>query len=118
MIFQVVSLTPIPQSQFGPLTRITAGGMVGGFIKLALIIAAIVFLFLFIIGGIRWILSGGDKQAVESARSQLTSALVGLVIVFATWAVILIIQTLFCVNLLDFILPSILPGSTGQRGGC
>jgi len=37
--------------------------------------------------------SGGDKFAVEQARGRITSAIVGLVIVFGAWLVINFILT-------------------------
>lgn len=118
IIFQIVSLTPAPQSNFSPLAAFSAGDIISGLIRVALIVAVVVFLFLFVFGGIRWIFSGGDKQAVESARSQLTSALVGLLIVFATWAIILVIQRLFCINLTNLVIPSIQSEGTTGGGGC
>src|SRR3990167_9588215 len=44
------------------------------------VILAIIFL---VWGGIKWILSGGDKAAVESARSMIVAEVVGLVLAFA-----------------------------------
>jgi len=41
-----------------------------------------------IYGGIKWILSGGDKQAVESARNHIVAAIVGLVIVAGAFVII------------------------------
>ncbi len=49
------------------------------------IIIAIAFL---IYGGIKWILSGGDKSAVESARNHIVAAIVGLVIVIAAFFIL------------------------------
>lgn len=82
------------------LQNLTVGGIIGAAILLILIIAAVVFFFILIIGGIRWITSGGDKAATEGARNQITAALVGLVIVFAAWAIIQLIQVFFGVNIL------------------
>ncbi len=83
-----------------PLETLTFGQVIGAAIVLILIIAAIVFFFILIIGGVRWITSGGDKAATEAARSQITSALVGLVIVFAAWAILQLIELFFGVDIL------------------
>lgn len=91
---------------WGNLDNLTIGGIVGGAIRLVLIIAAIVFFFILVVGGIRWIVSGGDKAQTEGARNQITAALVGLVIVFAAWAIIKLIQTFFGVDILQLTLPS------------
>jgi hypothetical protein len=74
---------------------------------LALVIAAIVFFFILVIGGIRWIISGGDKAHTEAARAQITSALIGLVIVFAAWAIAQLIGTFFNVDIFNLSIPVI-----------
>ena len=81
------------------LENIQFGGIVGALIVLLIIIAAIVFFFMLLIGGIRWITSGGDKAQTEAARNQVTSALVGLVIVFAAWAILQLIEAFFGISI-------------------
>jgi len=68
-------------------------------IQLIFIVAAVVFFFMLVIGGIRWIISGGDKGQTEAARNQITAALVGLVIVFAAWAIVQLLSTFFNINI-------------------
>ncbi len=91
-------------SEFAKLQGITVGGIIGGAISLALLVAAVVFFFMLVIGGIRWITSGGDKGQTEAARSQITAALVGLVIVFAAWAIAQLISTLFGITIFSGVL--------------
>jgi hypothetical protein len=74
---------------------ITAG------ITLALVVAAVIFFFMLVIGGIKWIMSGGDKAQTEGARNQITAALVGLVIVFAAWAIAQLIGTFFGIEIFN-----------------
>lgn len=50
-------------------------------IGLITIIAIIWFIFTFITGAIGIIASGGDKQALESAKKKITTGLIGLVVV-------------------------------------
>lgn len=95
-----IQLTPDTTGTFGQLGSLTIEGIIKGLITLVLVVAALVFFFMLVIGGIRWILSGGEKQSVESARNQITNALIGLVIVFAAWAILALIKTLFNVDLL------------------
>jgi len=95
-----------PGGDFASIQSLTAGGLVGGFIKLALVIAAIVFFFILVIGGIRWIVSGGDKQQTENARGQITAALVGLIIVFAAWAIAQLIGTFFGIDIFSLNIPT------------
>lgn len=70
-------------------------------LSLAIIVAAVIFFFVFLIGGIRWIMSGGDKVQVEAARGTLTNALMGLVIVLSLFAILKFIEVLFGVELLQ-----------------
>jgi hypothetical protein len=95
-----------PGGQFAGLGNLTVGGMVSGFIRLILVIAALVFFFILVIGGIRWIASGGDKAQTETARNQITAALVGLVIVFAAWAIVQLVNTFFGINIFELTLPT------------
>ncbi len=55
------------------------------------IIIAVVFL---IYGGIKWILSGGDSKQVESARSHIVAAIVGLIIVVGAFIILNFVFTL------------------------
>lgn len=89
------------------LSTITPGSLVSGLIRGALVVAAVVFFFILVIGGIRWIASGGDKGATEAARSQITAALVGLVIVFAAWAIVYLINAFFGVNIFNLQITSV-----------
>lgn len=95
-------------TEFTGLQGITVGGIISGAITLVLIVAGVIFFFMLIIGGLRWILSGGDKAQTESARSQITAALVGLVIVFAAFAIATLVNSLFGINIMNFTLPTFL----------
>lgn len=95
-----------PGGDFAALGDLTVGGIVSGFVRLILVVAALVFFFILVIGGIRWIVSGGDKAQTETARNQITAALVGLVIVFAAWAIVQLINVFFGVNIFSLTLPS------------
>jgi hypothetical protein len=57
-------------------------------------------------GGVKYITSGGDKGQTEAARGQITAALVGLVIVFAAWAIINLVNIFFGVNILQLNIPN------------
>src|SRR3990172_11562218 len=95
-----INLNPT-QTGFSNLNTLTVGTIIGGFVNLILIVAAVVFFFILVIGGIRWITSGGDKANTETARNQITAALVGLVIVFAAWAIIKLLESFFGTQILS-----------------
>ncbi len=60
-----------------------------------LLVGASIWAFVqLLLGGINWISSGGDKSKLENAQHQLTNALIGLFIVFASWAIYVVILQL------------------------
>lgn len=75
-----------------------AGGAASGLVGIAKIVSSVIgvmtiaagiwFLFQITIGGFNWITSGGDKAKLEAARSKLTNAFIGIVIVVAGWAIL------------------------------
>lgn len=94
--------------EFQNARDLTIAGMVSGFLKLILILAGLAFFFILVWGGIKWIMSGGDKAHTEGARNQITAALVGLVIVFSAWAITALLNTFFGVDILQLTIPSAL----------
>lgn len=89
------------------VNNLSIGGMVSGFLSLILIVAGLAFFFILVVGGIKWIVSGGDKAHTEGARNQITAALVGLVIVFSAWAIAKLIDSFFGINILNLNIQSI-----------
>jgi TRAP-type C4-dicarboxylate transport system permease small subunit len=102
-----INLQTSNETSFGTLSNLTFPSIISALIRLAVVIAAIVFFFILVIGGIRWIASGGDKAQTEAARNQITSALVGLVIVFAAWAIVALINVFFGINIFSLAIPTV-----------
>ena len=105
---ETISLTA---GSFSTLNSLTLGGIVSFAINAVIIVAAVAFFFMLILGGIRWILSGGDKTNTEGARSQVTAAIIGLVIVFSAWIILNFVFGIFGVTVGDLNFGSI-EGST------
>jgi len=95
-----------PRGDFSGLSSITLGGIIGGLVNFGILAAAIVFFFILVMGGIRWIMSQGDETKVKGAREQVTHALIGLAIVFAAWAVVTLIGNVFGVNIFQIEIPT------------
>ncbi len=71
----------------------TVSGLVSLFLKISFVLAGLILLFYFILGGIGMIGSAGknDPKAAEQAKQTITSAVIGLIVViFAFWIVKLI----------------------------
>ncbi len=77
-------------------------------INLTFVAASVIFLFMLIFGAIQWISSGGDKQALENAKGRITNALIGIVILFALFAIVNLISNFFGgVSILNLSIPSL-----------
>lgn len=114
-LFASVTMPTGVDLQAGPgfeaLQGITFVSMIQGAIRLVLVVAALVFFFVLVIGGIQWIISGGDKTGAETARKRITNALIGLAIVFVAWAIITLIKALFGVDIISLTLPTFQSGT-------
>lgn len=69
-------------------------------VTLALIIGVAIFFFILVIGAIQWISSGGDKAGLEGARSKIANALIGIIILFAVFAILRVIEAFFGITIL------------------
>lgn len=93
----VLALTPTPGTKIpitapaGSITQLCLTQLPQFLIQLIFIIGVIVAIIFIIYGGIKWVLSGGDKSAVESARNHIIAAIVGLIIVVGAFFIIGII---------------------------
>lgn len=71
------------------------GTMFSSILNVVMLVAALLVFAFMIWGGIEWITSGGEKSKAESARNKLTAAIIGLVIIAASYAVVtLVVQFL------------------------
>ena len=90
---------PTPSSGVRIITNL--GSLISSIVALILIVSALAAFLYLVMGGIRWITSGGDKAAVDSARNQIQAALLGLFIVFAAWAFMIVLEQFFGVSVLQ-----------------
>jgi hypothetical protein len=95
-----------PTGQWAGLGSLTFASIVSGAISLVMLVVALVFFFILIWGGLKWVMSEGDQKAVESARAQITNALIGLAIVFAAFAIMKLIETIFGISLFRLTIPT------------
>jgi len=76
------------------------GTLISSLVGVLLIVSALLAFFYLILGGIQWITSGGDKAGMEGARNKITHAIVGLIIVGAAWAVMILVQNFLGIKML------------------
>lgn len=84
-----------------PNTRImNIGQLMSALVGTMLILAALLAFLYLILGGISWITSGGDKTGMEAARNKITHAIVGLIIVGAAWAIMVLVQSFLGIQII------------------
>lgn len=66
----------------------------GTILQVLLIVAVVFSLVFLVIGGIRWIMSEGDKAKVEKARSTIMAAIIGLIISFLAYFIVTLVASL------------------------
>lgn len=76
-------------------------GIISNVIGIMTIIAGIWFIFQFIIGGFGFMAAGGDPKKMEEARAKITSALIGLIVVVAAYAIIHLLGALLGFDILN-----------------
>ena len=87
---------------FVNIVNYTPTRVVQAVINILLVVVGLVAFFWLLLGGVQWIMAGGDKEGTEKARKRITAALIGLAIVFSVFAFVQILSAFFGVNLLNF----------------
>ena len=93
----------VPKPDVFMITEI--GTLISAVVGILLIIAALLAFLFLVMGGIQWITAGGDKAGMETARNRITHAIVGLIIVGAAWAIMLLVQSFLGITILGGSLP-------------
>jgi len=72
----------------GGVELLGAGGLVGSIINTLLVIVGAASVIMMIVGGIRYIISSGDQNAVTSAKNTIMYAVIGLVVALLAYALV------------------------------
>lgn len=76
-------------------------------VTILLIAGGIIFVFMLILGGIQWIMAGGDSKAVEAASGRLRTALIGIILLFSVYAIVSLVESVFGVSILSINIDSL-----------
>ena len=71
-----------------------------------IIVGGLAFLLYFLLGGVTWIMAGGDKGKLEEAKGKITQGLIGLGVLAASYVIIKFIETAIGMNLLNITWPT------------
>lgn len=106
----IASFLAVPQAVFAAENNLVPSQLapindpiqvVRGIIKFILLLAFVIAFIMLLVGGIRWIMAGGDEKSVEKARNTITAALIGLVVILVAYALIRIVEIFFGVNVIS-----------------
>lgn len=86
--------TIAPPPEVAPLGSGEQGinSLLSNLIGLFFAAAALAFIIMFVWGAVQMILSGGDKEAISKARSRITWAIVGIVLMSLSYFIFQLIQ--------------------------
>ena len=87
--------------QISTVSNLHIQNLVSFAILLLLTVSILLSLFFFLFGGLRWIMSQGDKKQLEGAQKTIQFSLVGLVLILFSFFIINLIGFVFGVSLLN-----------------
>ena len=93
---------------FESLETFSISPVISWAISVFIVVAVVLFFFMFVFGGIRWMLSMGKEDKVDAAKRQLKNAFIGLVIVFLSFAAIQFLEQSLGISLMNLNLPTTL----------
>ena len=93
MVF-LATATPVLAANIAGATPTVGQGKVGDLgavitliFNFVITIGGIIFVILFLVGGIQYLTAAGDTEATGKAKKILVDAIIGLVIILAAWAI-------------------------------
>ena len=79
----------------------TIGGFISSILPNVYIGAGLILLFLLLFGGLTTIINSDNPEAQDKGKQAITSALIGFLIIFASYWIIQIIQVLTGIKILN-----------------
>ena len=84
-------------------SRVAINSDLGSFISkgfsAVIIVAGIATFAYMVYGGVQWVMSGGEKDKLNEAKSKITQAVVGLAVVASAWAVFKLVDYFFGIGI-------------------
>ncbi len=100
-----ITLGPSPITGFGkfqteaPASQLT--NFISTIINVITVTAGLAFLLYFVIGGLKWITSSGEKARAEEAKTELTQAAIGLIVVAVSYFIVGIVGGVVGIDILN-----------------
>lgn len=96
----------IELSALSPSSITTFGGFVRVIVSNVFVIAGVVSLFAMVLAGFQIISSAGNPKQAEKGKAALTGAVMGLILVFASFWIVQLIEVLTGIQILTPVIPS------------
>ena len=96
---------PLSATAAGPAKLSDISGIIQNILKLLAPAAAVAFFVMILVGGFQFLTSGGDPKAVGQARTTLTFAIVGVILVVVSYLILRIVFSLTGVDVTTVTVP-------------
>lgn len=86
----------------GPAKISDLATVFGSVVRSLLALAGITLFIMLLLGGFRYITSGGDPKGIEGAQKTITYAIIGLVVILLAFLVLVLIRAITGVDVTQF----------------
>lgn len=70
-------------------------------VNMVMVVGGLLFFGLLVYGGIQYLTSAGNEDAVEQAQNTITYAVIGLVIIATAWFIVSVLETVLGIQILE-----------------
>ena len=93
-----ISASTMPD--FAPTKIANIGQIVNVVLPLMMLGGVAIFFIMFLMAGFRWITGGGNPEEMKKIQSQMSAAIVGIIIVVVSYVLVKLIGTMLNINIL------------------
>lgn len=77
------------------------GDLLSNTITTLTVVGSLAFVVYFTIGGLKWIIAGGDKAKVSEAQQQMTQSAIGLIAIVSSFFIVGIVGAVLGIDILN-----------------
>jgi hypothetical protein len=92
---ELLGVTPFQPGQMGGWSSLTIGGIISALLPFVFVLAGLALFLFLIIGGFQLMTSAGDPKGMESGQKKVMYAIIGFLIIFASFWLVQILQIVF-----------------------
>jgi hypothetical protein len=85
----------------GKVSTDSLGSIIGGFLPYLLAIAGLILFGMLVMGGFTMLAGAADKESQEKGKKQITSAVIGFLVIFLAYWIAQILQVIFKINIVS-----------------